>query len=67
MLSITRGINFKYIWSLLFLEKDFYGYTFTDSEKLENILHYQSESIASYLMQMKRYSRDRKINKIFAK
>lgn len=62
-----RGINFKYIWSLLFLEKDFYGYTFTDSEKLENILHYQSESIASYLMQMKRYSRDRKINKIFAK
>ena len=62
-----RGINFKYIWSLLFLEKDFYGYTFTDSEKLENILHYQSESIASYLMQMKRYSRDRKINKIFAR
>lgn len=62
-----RGINLKYIWSLLFLEKDFYGYTFTDSEKIENILHYQSESIASYLMQMKRYSRDRKINKIFAK
>lgn len=62
-----RGINFKYIWSLLFLEKDFYGYTFTDSEKLENILHYQSESIASYLMQMKRYSKDRKVNKIFAK
>lgn len=62
-----RGISFKYIWSVLFLEKDFYGHVFDDSEKIENILHYQSESIALYLMQMKRYSKDRKINKILAK
>ena len=62
-----RGLSFKYIWSLIFLEKDFYGHTFKDTEKIENILHYQSESIASYLMQLRRNSKRRILNIFLAK
>lgn len=62
-----HGLSFKFIWSLLFLEKNFYGNTFSDSNKLDNILHFQSESIESYLMQLKRNSKKRLINRFFAK
>lgn len=62
-----RGLNFKYLWSLLFLEKNFYGNIYADSGKIENILKYQNDSIASYLMQIKRHSNKRSINRFLAK
>jgi nucleoside-diphosphate-sugar epimerase len=62
-----RGLSFQYIWSLLFLEKNMYGNTFADSNKLENILHFQSESLESYFMKLKRNSKYRWINKLLAK
>ena len=49
-----RGLSFKYLWSLLFLEKNFYGNTYSDSAKIHKILNYQSESLESYFMELKR-------------
>ena len=62
-----RGINFKYLWSLIFLEKIFYGHTYSDSSKINKTLEYQSESLESYFMQLKRKTKFRVIHKILAK
>lgn len=62
-----RGISFEYLWALLFLDKDFYGHEYKDSEKIENILHYQSESLESYYMSQKRTNKNRFLNVILAK
>ena len=60
------GLSNKYLWSLIFLEKNFYGNTFSDSKKIEDILHYQSESIESYFMVLKRKNKQRIINRFLA-
>ena len=62
-----RGLNFKYLWSLIFLEKLFYGHTYSDSSKINKTLEYQSESLESYFMQLKRKTKFRGIQKILAK
>ena len=61
-----RGLSFKYLWSLLFLEKNFYGNTYSDSEKINKILDYQSESLESYFMELKRKGRARIIPRFLA-
>ena len=60
------GLSNKYLWSLIFLEKNFYGNTFSDSKNIEDILHYQSESIESYFMVLKRKNKQRIINRFLA-
>ena len=62
-----RGISFKYLWSLIFLEKIFYGHTYSDSSKINKTLEYQSESLESYFMQLKRKTKFRGIQKLLAK
>ena len=64
----TKGLSFQYLWSLFFLEKCFYGHVYLDSEKIENLLQYQNDSIDSHFMKMKRKLKgQRKLNKILAK
>ncbi len=62
------GLSKKFLWAKIFMEKTFIPNEFSDSQKIENILHYQNDSISSYLMRLKRQSKNtRKINCTFAK
>ena len=63
----TYGLSFKYILTTLFVDKNFYGHTYPDSDNLENILEFRSDSISSYYMRLKRQVKGRKIAKILAK
>ncbi|MBE6160907.1 MAG: NAD(P)-dependent oxidoreductase [Firmicutes bacterium] len=63
----TYGLNFKYLWSVVFLEKTNCGHVFEDSSKINNTLEYQSESIESYIMELKRNYKYRFLNRIMAK
>ena len=63
----TYGLSFNYILSKLFLDKNFYGHVYKDSDKLEEILHFRNDSLASYYMRLKRTTKGRSINRICAK
>lgn len=63
----TYGLSFKYILTTLFVDKNFYVHTYPDSDNLENILEFRSDSISSYYMRLKRQVKGRKIAKILAK
>lgn len=58
------GISRKYINNKIFIDKNFYSYYFKDSDKLEEILQFRNDSIASYLMRAKRKVRKRKLQKL---
>ena len=61
------GISFRYLLTTLFIDKNFYGHVYEDSEELENILEFRSDSLSSYYMRLKRQVKGRKIAKILAK
>lgn len=61
------GFSFKYFTSLLFIDKNFYCHTYEDSQKLEEILEYQSDSLSSFYMRLKREVKNRSIARFFAK
>lgn len=61
------GISFKYLLTLLFLDKNFYCHVYEDSSKLNDILEFRSESLSSYYMTIKRTCKNRCLQKILAK
>lgn len=61
------GISFKYIISSLFIDKNFYVQKYTDSDKLNDIIEFRSDSLSSYYMRLKRGTKKRAIAKILAK
>ena len=61
------GVSYKYILSRLFLDKNFYSHIYEDSDKLEELLHFRNDSLASYFMRLKRSSKNRNINRLLAK
>ncbi|MBO5095907.1 MAG: NAD(P)-dependent oxidoreductase [Bacilli bacterium] len=61
------GLSWRFIRSRLFNHKDFHGFIYKDSDKLENILHFRNDSILSYFMRQKRKHKNRKFNIIMAK
>lgn len=61
------GISFKYLNSLIFMDKNFYACKLTDSDKLEEILDFRSDSLASFYMRLKRNVKGRYFAKILAK
>lgn len=63
----SYGLSFKYLLTLLFVDKNFYTHTYPDSEKLENILEFRSDSLSSYYMRLKRQVKGRKIARFLAK
>lgn len=61
------GFSFKYLFNLLFIDKNFYTHTYADSEKLNEILEFRSDSLSSFYMRLKRESRYRLIPKLFGR
>lgn len=62
-----EGISFRYIFSRLFLEKNYYSPILSDSDELENIIHYRDDSLYNYYKRLKNKGKKRKIRKILAK
>ena len=62
-----HGLSFSYLLCKLFLDKNYYGHTYKDSDKLEEIIHFRNDSLASYYMRLKRSSKGRTLNKFLAK
>ena len=61
------GLSFKYLLTLLFVDKNFYSHTYEDSDDLEHILEFRSDSLSSYYMRLKRTVKGRHIARILAK
>lgn len=61
------GLTFNFLLSRIFLEKNFCSHVYADSDKLEEILHFRNDSLASYYMRLKRTSSDRAIHRLLAK
>lgn len=61
------GITRKYIDNKIFIDKNFYSYYFKDSDKLEELLSFRNDSISSYLMRIRRKTKNRYIQKTIAK
>ena len=60
------GLSIKYLLTRLFVDKNFYSHIYKDSEKLDKILEFRSDSLSSYYMRLKRQVRGRKIARILA-
>jgi len=61
------GISFNYILTTLFIDKNFYSHIYEDSDKLNDLLEYRSDSLSSYYMRLKRTTKRRAIARFFAK
>lgn len=61
------GFSFSYLFNLLFIDKNFYGSTYKDSNDLDRIVEFRSDSLSSYYMRLKRNTKNRNIARIFAK
>jgi len=61
------GFSFKFLLTRLFLDKNFYVHVYEDSDKLNEILNFRSDSLSSYYMRLRRTTKNRKIAKFFAK
>lgn len=61
------GLSFNYLLSKLFLDKNYYGHIYKDSNSLEEIIHFRNDSLASYYMRLKRTSKNRRIHRLLAK
>ena len=61
------GISFKYIATKVLIAKNYHGFTYKDSDDLNDILHFRNDSISSYMMRLRRQSKKRIISKVFAK
>ena len=54
LLLSLYGISFRYLFTKLFVPKNFYLNQISDADKLEDILHFRSETITSYRIRIKR-------------
>lgn len=61
------GVSMKYILTSLFVDKNFYTHTYEDSNNLESILEFRSDSLASFYMRLKRTSKNRGVQRLLAK
>lgn len=61
------GLSFKYILSRLFLEKSYKSNVTSDSDELDNIIHYRFDSTYNYYRRLERIGKKRKIRRLLAK
>jgi len=61
------GLSFKYLLTRIFIDKNFYAGIYEDSDKLNEIIDYRSDSLSSYYMRLKRTSKNRVLARVFAK
>ena len=62
-----QGISLRYILSRIFLEKTYRSPVLTDSDKLEEIIHYRNDSLYNYYRRLQRSGKKRRIRKVLAK
>lgn len=61
------GLSFRYVFSRVFLNKDYYSPVLLDSDDLDDIIHYRTDSLYNYYRRLKRFGKKRKLRKIIAK
>lgn len=61
------GLSFKYVFSRLFLEKNYYSPACKDRDDLNEIINYRNDSFAEYYNRLRSRSKKRNINRILAK
>lgn len=61
------GFSFQYFFTSLFVDRNYYSPILDDSDQLNDILEYRSDSLSSYYMRLKRNVKKRSILKIVAK
>ncbi|MEG2351313.1 MAG: NAD(P)-dependent oxidoreductase [Bacilli bacterium] len=63
------GLNIKYLTDVAFAEKNFHCGYFLDSDKLNNILHFQTDNLTTYYNRVKKETKGiiRFFSKIFSK
>lgn len=61
------GISIRYILSRIFLDKNYRTPVLTDSDKLEEIIHYRNDTLDNYYNRLRKNNKKRKIRRIIAK
>ena len=61
------GVSFKYFLTKIFIDRNFYTHVYSDGDKLNEILDFQSDSLSSYYMRLKRSVKGRFIARFLAK
>ena len=62
------GLSFNYLLTRIFMDKNFYSHVYLDSDNLDEILDYRSDSLYSYYMRLKRSVKKRRfIPRLLAK
>ena len=62
-----QGLNLRYILSRIFLNKDYNSPILLDSDILDDIIHYRTDSLYNYFRRLKRSGKKRKLRKVLAK
>ena len=62
-----QGLSFRYILTRTFLEKDYRSPILSDSDNLENLIHYRHDSLDNYYKRLKKMGKKRKIRLLLAK
>ncbi len=61
------GLSWKYVLSRMFLEKKYNSPILTDSDDLENIIHYRTDSLYNYYRRLKNRNKKRVLARFLAK
>ncbi len=55
------GLSFNFVLIRTFMDKNFYSHIYTDSDTLNELLDYESDSLYSYYMRLKRKIKNKRI------
>ncbi len=61
------GISFNYIFSRIFLEKNYISPILTDSDELEDIIHYRSDNLVKYYKRLNNKGKKRIVQKLLGR
>ena len=62
-----HGMSCRFVFSRVFLDKNFYSPILLDSDKLENIIHYRFDTLEKYYKRLEYKYRNRRFRKLLAK
>jgi nucleoside-diphosphate-sugar epimerase len=62
-----EGISIKYIFTRLFLDNNYRSPILSDSDKLDDIIHYRNDSLDKYYKRLKKHGKNKRIRKLLAK
>ena len=64
---LIYGLSFKYLSTLILVNKNYHGFIYTDGDDLNKIVKFRNDSISSFLMRLKRQSKKRVVQKAIAR